>query len=308
MKTQRNIIYITMGLIIVCITAYAGCVFGWSPIENSMADNWKVFLSNIIIGILGSSIVSLFIGIMSYKNDAERVMGTYKRKQVQLFDHCSMYNKYEDKVLWFKEYRKNYIELSDAWAEIAFLFDPMKHRLYLKEILDFYGDFIVLTQNEFRLLDEEISNEGKDQIMKKIKDIIFETKIKDQGILKTTLTTNKFTRNMEVTFNNIDGIYCNRKKFLLKKYVFHKTMINRECFEKLDFEDEIYVKSINNIIGNTSSTHVTLNIPENVVNNLMKKGYISGYLKNENGEYSLDCQFILFHYFELKERMEKYYI
>lgn len=49
-------------------------------------------------------------------------------------------------------YELLYQNLSDSLATIGFLFDPLRRRLFLKEYVNFYGDFIHLAEDKhFRI-------------------------------------------------------------------------------------------------------------------------------------------------------------
>ena len=54
MKTQRNIIYITIICSVISALLYAFCVFDWNPSKCSGGYNWNTYISNLILGVWGS--------------------------------------------------------------------------------------------------------------------------------------------------------------------------------------------------------------------------------------------------------------
>ena len=144
MKIQRNIIYATVIGSIVSALIYAYCIFQWKPDIGDKGYDFHTYISNIILGVWGSSIISLILGIVSYSECRRKDIESFILSQRALFEHCSSF-KEKNSVEWFKEYVKLYRNLSDSWANIKFVFDPLKRRLFLKEVVDYYGDFIQLT-------------------------------------------------------------------------------------------------------------------------------------------------------------------
>jgi hypothetical protein len=105
MKTQRNIIYITLSLAIISLLVYMICVYLWLP--NSICGHrWNTFISNLDLGIWGSSIISLVISYISY-NDCRKVsMEKFRYAIEDLILHCETYNKYESGYEWYKNFEK----------------------------------------------------------------------------------------------------------------------------------------------------------------------------------------------------------
>ena len=151
MKTQRNIIYITIICSVISALLYAFCVFDWNPSKCSGGYNWNTYISNLILGVWGSSIISFIVGVVSYNECRRKDMEAFIFSQSDLFVHCMRFKK-ENSIEWFDEYAKLYRDLSNNWSNIWFLFDPVRQRLFLKEYIDYYGDFIELTQDKYNLL------------------------------------------------------------------------------------------------------------------------------------------------------------
>ena len=119
-----------------------------------------------------------------------------------------------------KKYVELYRDLSNNWANIRFLFDPLKRRLFLKEFVDYYGDFIQLTQEKYYLLNQNTQPETKEKILNDINAIAIGKQTFVQGITQITLEYNLLTYDMEIAIKNIDNIYRRKKSF--HKYKFEK--------------------------------------------------------------------------------------
>ena len=66
MKVNRDTIYITLLLTIFSALVYAYCVF-WG-----VESDWNTYISNIILGVCSSSIVTFLIGIFSYNESKKK--------------------------------------------------------------------------------------------------------------------------------------------------------------------------------------------------------------------------------------------
>ena len=170
MKTQRNIIYITIICSVISALLYAFCVFDWNPSKCSGGYNWNTYISNLILGVWGSSIISFIVGVVSYNECRRKDMEAFIFSQSDLFVHCMRFKK-ENSIEWFDEYAKLYRDLSNNWSNIWFLFDPVRQRLFLKEYIDYYGDFIELTQDKYNLLRQTDSVESQKKILDEINEI-----------------------------------------------------------------------------------------------------------------------------------------
>lgn len=307
MKIQRNAIYVTTIITCICIAFYTYCTFGWYT-ENSIAqEQYKGFFTNIVLGVLGSSIVSCIVAIISYlyerKNFMEQYLSTYKK----ITTHCSNYRKCEntsDKVAWFHNYIHLCDELSNIWSNIGFVFDFRKHRQFLYKVFDFYNDFIILSENDFRLLDEKIHDETKEEIVKMIEKRIYSDKLSNYENINVTYHENKLTQDVELIYRTIFTIYNNSFKSIFRNYKFNNTLVSEDNFAILSESTENYVKQMILLINKYNKTDIKITIPQENYNELSAKGYVSGCTYTNDKEVtSVNCQFILPHYFELKEKM-----
>lgn len=301
MKVQRNIIYVTAVGSIVAVLIYAYCVFFWNPCSNSIYYKCNIYVSNLIIGIWGSSIISLLIGIASYGETRRKDLEAFIFAQQGLFKHCAKY-KMDNSVEWFDKYVELYRNLSNSWANIHFMFDPQKHRLFLKDYIDYFGDFIQLTQDKYYLLKQDIAGSSKETPMKEIDDIVISHRTLCRGITKFNIEENRLTHNMEIPFKYIDDIYRNRN--VLKKFVFEQTILSETNFVVLDKKYEDYISVICKKLDKSNCTEIDYVMPTKDAEYLMKVGYLSGFTHGQKNMTSkIDARFIVDHYFDMKKRL-----
>lgn len=280
MKIQRNIIYATVIGSIVSALIYAYCVFRWNPNIGDNGYDLHTYISNIILGVWGSSIISLVLGIVSYSECRRKDMEAFILSQRALFEHCSSF-KEKNSIEWFDEYVNLYRDLSNNWANIRFLFDPLKRRVFLKEFVDYYGDFIQLTQEKYTLLKQNIRPETKEKLLNDINAIVIEKQTFSQGITKITTEYNSLTHDMEIAIKNIDNIYRHKKSF--HKYRFEKKLLSVDNFTVLDKENENFLKKICKRIDEVNSTEIDFRMPKKNADYLKKYGYLSNYILDEGG-------------------------
>ena len=301
MRTQRRIIYFTVAISFISIVVYYICVFVWAP-ATGLSCRWNTFLSNTMLALFGSALLSAIVSYLSYCDCRQKSLEQYIKAHRAIFRLSGQYGK-TDYAEWFENYCRLCEELSDAWAEIWFLIDPKRHRVYLKNISDFYEDLIVMTQESFRILKQgvELRDVVRKQVISDIDKIIFCEEEINHGKLIIKNRNNRLTSNKELVFKNIDEIYRNRK--LTREYSFTDTLVTNDVFVVLTAEQEKYVDKICHEIDRTNSCRINMRIPENIAQALLNAGYISGIHSDETGICGLDCNFILDHYFWLKGRI-----
>lgn len=303
MRIQRNTIYVTLMMSILSAIIYAYCIFGWTVEKSPVSYQWNTYVSNMILGIWGSSIISLVIGFVSYKECRKKCLERFIFARRALFNHCCKF-KENNSSEWFDEYVNHFHLLNDSWSDIWFLIDPRRHRLFLKRCVDYYGDFIQLTQAKYFLLTQSINDEAKQDLLNDINEIVINKRTVDRGIMHFHIEENRFTHDMEMVIKNIDDIYRNKGTF--KKYVFDKSLLTESNFTILESKYENYIKGIKKEIDKENKTEVAFEMPLNDANYLLKTGYLSGYTSGDNKMTSkVNCSFILDHYFDMKKRVKK---
>lgn len=303
MRAQRRIVYITGLVTVISVALYFICIFLWNPVENTACWKWNTFSSNIALALFGSALLSLIVAYLSYCDYKTKALERFKKTYRDLFNLSGQYGKRDSYEEWFKAYCNLCEELGDIWADIWFLLDPNKHRLYLKSIIDYYMDLITMTQGKFRILSDymDAPNNVRDSVIQEIdKYVIYDEEL-DRGALKIHVRHNRLTEGKEFVFKNIDEIYRNRK--LLQKYSFQDTLVKKTVFTVLTPEQEGFVKKICEKIKETNSCEIKIRIPENIAIDLQKAGYVSGFSTDKDGVCGLSCNFIIDHYFALKERL-----
>jgi hypothetical protein len=300
-KVQRNIIYITVAGSIGSVLIYAYCVFCWNPCPNSICFKLNTYISNLIIGVWGSSIISLLIGIASYGENRRRDLEAFIFAQQDLFKHCAKY-KEDNSAEWFDKYVELYRNLSNSWANIHFIFDPMKHRVFLEEYVDYFGDFIQLTQDKYYLLKQDIDESSKKTLREEIDLIVFNRRTLDRGVMQIHTEENKLTHNMEMPIKYIDDIYRNRN--VLKKFVFEQTLLSEKNFVVLNKKYEDYLRMICKELHKSNCTEIDYAMPKEDAEYLMKVGYLSGFTHGQGNITSkIKIRFIAVHYFDMKKRL-----
>lgn len=302
MNMQKRIFYAMVISSVLCTAIYAISVFLWKPVEVTKAFLVKTYISNIILGLLGSSVISGEIAFISYLQNRRDTFEKYIFKYHELTSHCSKYmdiNDYAKKVEWFNDFVCYVRDLETIWSDIGFIFDPKKKRLFLKDVADYYNDFIWLTENYFRLLNENISEEAKRNLLEKIDNIVIEKKKDTRGVITFTIRNNRLTADMASVNKAINEIYKNKK---IKAFMFDKSLVSRDVFVILDNDIEKYVKKMIELMKETGKTEIELDIPVEVCKKLQETNYISSYSIGKTNSRSVNCQFILFHYFDLKKK------
>ena len=73
MKVYRNTIYITLLMSIISALIYAECI--WN-VNIGISGKWNQYISNMILGVWGSSIISLILGVVSYQECRKNVLNS----------------------------------------------------------------------------------------------------------------------------------------------------------------------------------------------------------------------------------------
>ena len=301
MNMQKRTFYAMVISTVLCILIYAICVFFWEPVEKSNAFLIKTFISNIILGLLGSSVISGVIAVIAYLQNRRDTLEKYVLKYHELTMHCSKYmdiKDYSKKVEWFYSYEYYVKDLETIWSDIGFIFDSKKNRLFLKAVADYYNDFIWLTEENFRLLSENIPETEKKKLSEKIDGIVIEEQKEKKGIITCTIRNNRFTADIAGVNKAINDIYNNKSK----KVIFDKSLVSRENFVILNSELEKYVEKMIELMKESGKTDIELDIPVEVCEKMKDANYISSYSSSKTNLINVNCQFILFHYFELKKK------
>lgn len=224
------------------------------------------------------------------------------RADLALFEHCGYFSD-QNFVEWSDKYCALYKALSDCWANIKFLFDPGKHRLFLKDYIDFYWSFIVLAEDDYNLLWYITDPSTSEDIKNRIKDIVMEEIITQKGICKNILRNNRLTHDKEMAKKHIDDIYRNKR--ILKKFEFNQTLVTKQNFTLLEPKFEAYIKKIREEMDKSNSTELDFAMSVDDAKYLQKVGYISGWTVGINNQTAkISCKFIADNYFSLKAKLK----
>ncbi len=100
--------------------------------------------------------------------------------------------------------------------------------------------------------------------------------------------------------NKIYSLYSSRFKVLFSKFSFEHSLVTKETFHILSAEGEEVLHVLKKEIERTGFAKVEINANEEAVNELYQKQYLSSVTKRANGEYEINCRFIVDHYDDLK--------
>ena len=89
------------------------------------------------------------------------------------------------------------------------------------------------------------------------------------------------------------------EKYRLQDFSFGQMDVN-VFFMRLQ---EAFVKKICEKIEETNSCEIKIRVPEKIAIDLQEAGYVSGFSTDKDGVCGLSCNFIIDHYFALKERL-----
>lgn len=309
MKVQKTIIYIISCITVISFIVYIGCAFMWNiPKENNVSD-WNTCISNIAVGIFGSSIVSVIIAVITYFQEKNQLLESFLHEYKKLFNHCSDFpkgNAYAEKVEWFQVYNDLSIEMNCMADKMAFLLDFRKNAKTLKHVSEYYVDFSLLTQSAFYFLEEkqEKTDDEKKELCKYIDNVIVEVESIKRGIVTVNTEYNRLTHNKELIMKGISELNNKHFIYMFKKLIFSQTLVTPTVFSVLDENVEKYVKRIIKEMNRTNSGNIEIELPDNICEILLEKNYLFRYSSGEDNKKKLDCQFILNHYFRLKQKMK----
>ena len=302
MNMQKRTVYIMIISSILCLFVYTLCVFLWRTDNESVCFLIKTYISNIILGLLGSSAVSGIVAFIAYLQNRKDTLEKYIFKYHELMAHCTKYmdiKDYRERTDWFDSFVNYVRDLETIWSDIGFIFDIHKYRIYLKSVADYYNDFIYLTENKYRLLNENISENEKINISEEIDRIVIDEKKFKEGVITYTIRNNRFTDDMSSVNNTINKIYQNKKT---KNIKFNRTLVTKQNFIVLDANLEKYAEKMIELMKEKGRTDIELNIPEEVCEKMRNADYISSYTKGKTDKRNVNCQFILYYYFYLKKK------
>ncbi len=302
MNMQKRTVYVMVISSILCTFVYIFCVFLWKADETTTCYLYKDFVSNIILGLLGSSVVSGVVAFIAYLQNRKDTLEKYILKYHELTAHCAKYmdiKDYKSRTDWFDSFVNYVRDLETIWSDIGFIFDIHRYRIFLKSVADYYNDFIYLTENKYRLLNENIYESEKQNISEEIDRIVICEKIIKKGVNKYIIRSNRFTDDMTSVNNAINNIYKNKK---MKNLRFEKSLVSKDNFIVLDDKLEKYAKKMIELMEETGNTDIELNIPQKVCEKMRNADYISSYTMGKSDLRKVNCQFILYHYFELKNK------
>ena len=249
-----------------------------------------------LLAIFSSSLMTLLIALISYNTEKKKVLYNYYRKLKETFEISSQIcsdSTSEECIIWWKEYTKTVEELGLACAEIDFLSPVKNHKRYLQHIYGYYSDFILLTQELFHQLQESKNKCWQS----KIRSCLFQCEKKEDG---NNVITNQLTEPMIIHKNNVYKICTGEKN---TSYRFKISWFKNWDKMKATKQEERCIRALIKCSRETGEVENIIETNEEVLNRLKGKGYIEKYIGLGENKYKVVAKFILYHYFEIKDRM-----
>ena len=260
------------------------------------------YFENISVGVIGSMFVSLVISAVTYHIEKKKTLESYYVSYMALFNHCGRYDRdlsTELKVEWFEKYNMLFHDLDNSWGDIDYIYDRKNNRKYLTAVRNYYFDFICLTQDHFgALIDDEGYNKHHIEYIEKV---LYDVDIRERGIFRRALYNNKLTYDMALVVKEVHSVYINNHD---PNRMFFKTLVNNDVFNILNVDEEKAIILLKNKMDKmNSANNVRADISDEVCDSLQKKGYIGSY-SSERKDRTINCNYIVNYYFELKSRLQ----
>lgn len=305
LKIQRNSIWVVCPIFVV-----SGVL---SAIFCYLADNrsfWFSYASNIMIGIMGSSLLSLILAIIGYYRERHAFFLNYYNKVFEIVNCLSRYKAcFPNKKDLAKENAGilrdalgvKLHELGDIFGEAAFVWDKYdwrNRRQYLFNIYQYFTDMRTLTQSDWDNLEIDGCPEF---ILHHVDDVILDIKSWDHG----TTIKNRACEDINTEFDTLIGL-INGEKSDRRKLIFQKTPITDKVFKLLSEEDEAIVEIMNKKVQETRSRTIKASgTIAKRAKELFNKGLISSYSSNDKEIVSVKVSDKSYYYFGYKERYQK---
>lgn len=307
MKIQKTIIYIISFIATISFIVYIETSLIGNISHGNNISAWNTCVSNIAVGIFGSSIVSVIIAVITYFQEKGQLLDSFLYAYKKLLKHCSEFpkgNAYLEKIKWFQVYNDLCIELDCMADKMSFLLDFRKNAKFFKNVSEYYVDFSLLTQSAFFFLEEkqEKTEDEKKRLCQYIDSVVVEIETIKRGIMTVNTEYNRLTHNKELVLKGIGELNDKHFMYMFKKMMFNQTLVTPAVFIVLDENTEKYVQKIIKEMRRTNSGNIEIELPDEICETLLKKGYLFRYSSGKDNMKKLDCQFILNHYFRLKQK------
>lgn len=292
---KRQIIVLSVSLIIF-IFLYAGMMFLWEPVCQEYWD-LRIFLENITIGVIGSTIVSLMIAVIDYKQERTRILQEYYKSYKEIVRWSETYVK-ANKTVWYEGYKTRCEDFLDIAEKIDYIIDFYNHGRYLKDIADFYKLFLVFTSGRFQVIIDPLikDTDVKENLLESIHETIMRPY--DDSI------DSILSPSYEPDTDNIRGICLDLKEVRRTRFIFRRSFVGEDNFVIVGEEAERTIIELNKLLQATPRINVELMCENAPLRELKEARLINAYsYEGIDGvlKRNVECTQILKEYFKFKE-------
>jgi len=305
LKVHRDSIRILLPLFLGSFIMSA--VFHWLAQSGS---SWFGYGANVMIGIMGSSLLSLILAIVGYYKEKHLLFQAYHNKISEIVSGLA---KYEQCAPNKNDIAKNNAkilrqtlgapvrELGDLFGEFAFLWDKhdtTNRRKYLYSIYRYFKDMQSLTRMDWGHLE---SDRCPQFILERTDDVILDIKVWEYGTYIRNRACEDFDGEFDTLIKLVNGTLSPKVRL-----EFRKTPITDKVFRILPAEDEEIVAVMNARVEEVRSREIeaTGTLAEQA-KELFKKGLVSSYRSRDDKIIGVTVSDKAYYYFDYKERYEK---
>lgn len=242
---------------------------------------WFEYFSNVFLGIMGSSLLSLILAIVGYLRERTILFQDFYNKICDILSSLSKYKECApDNYVQAKlngEILRSALgvqirELGDLYAEMAFIFDkhdPNNRKNYLFSTYQYFYDMKTLTRHDW----SHLENESCPQFIRShTDDVILNIQNYEYGYSVYNRAVRDFESEHDTFIKLINGQLSFKEKLSFKK-----TPVTDKVFALLTEDDEKVISYLNKLVEDFKSRKICISSMSNEkADDLFKKGLISG--------------------------------
>lgn len=272
--------------------------------------NWFSYGSNVMIGVMGSSLLSLVLAIVGYYRERHIFFVAYYNKISEIVSKLAKYEQCApnktDVAKKNAEILRDALgikvhELGDLFGEAAFIWDKhdfANRREYLYNIYRYFKDMQSLTRMDWVHLE---SDRCPQFILERTDDVILDIKVWEHGTYIRNRASKDFDAEFDTLIKLVNGTLSPKEKL---KFI--KTPITEKVFRILPAEDEGIIAIMNQKVEEARSREIeATGILAEQAKELFKKGLVASYTSRDDKIIGVKVSDKAYYYFGYKERYEK---